>query len=56
MNKKEFYKEQQEKFWDFRRRVHSGDLLSIFEKWCNSKDFSEEDKKEIWMLVSGKTE
>ena len=56
MNKNSFYKEQAEKFWDFRRKFRNGDLLSIFEKWCKSKDFCDEDKKEIGMLVTGKTE
>lgn len=49
--KRQFYKEQSEKFWDFRRKFHSGDLLSIFEKWADSKDFSEEDKQGIWKIV-----
>jgi hypothetical protein len=50
-DKKGFYKEQAEKFWGFRRKFRNGDLLSIFEKWCKSKDFSDEDKKEIWEIV-----
>jgi hypothetical protein len=49
---KSFYREQAEKFRDYLDKF----LLIIFEKWCKSKDFSDEDKQEIWMLVTGKTE
>lgn len=51
MDKKNFYREQAEKFRDYATKYPDRDLLSIFEEWAESKDFSEEDRKEIWKLV-----
>jgi len=51
IDKKSFYREQTEKFWDFRRKFRNGDLLSIFEKWAESKDFDAIDKGKIWRFV-----
>ncbi len=52
MDKQSFYREQAEKFWDFRRKFRNGDLLSIFEKWAESKDFCDEDKQGIREIIN----
>lgn len=58
MDKKEFYKEQTEKFRDFSRKFPDRDLFSFFNEWAESKDFSDEDKKGIFQefvsLVKGR--
>jgi len=46
-DKKEFYKEQAEKFGIFADRNPQRERLSVFNEWCESKDFSDEDKREI---------
>ncbi len=46
-DKKEFYKEQAEKFGIFADKNPQRERLSVFNEWCESKDFSEEDKREI---------
>lgn len=47
-DKKEFFKEQAEKFWDFSTKFPDRDLLSLFEEWAESKDFSDEDRQNIF--------
>ena len=47
MDKKSFYREQAEKFRIFADKNPQRERLSVFNEWCESKDFSEEDKKEI---------
>lgn len=49
--KKNFYREQAEKFRDYAGRLPNRKVLPLFEQWADSKDFSVEDKKEIWKLV-----
>lgn len=51
MDKKSFYREQAEKFREFSNKFPNRELLSLFEEWSESKDFSDEDKKEIWEIV-----
>ena len=51
MDKKSFYREQAEKFRDYSSKFPDRDLLSLFEEWAESKDFSDEGKKEIYELV-----
>jgi len=46
-DKKEFYKEQAEKFGIFADKNPQRERLSVFNEWAESKDFSEEDKREI---------
>jgi hypothetical protein len=46
-DKKEFYKEQAEKFGIYADKNPQRERLSVFNEWCESKDFSEEDKREI---------
>lgn len=55
MDKKEFYKIQAESFKDYSGKFANRDFLSVFEEWAKSKDFSDEDKQEIWMLAMEKT-
>jgi len=52
MNKKLFYREQAEKFRDYLKKFPHRDLLSLFEEWAESKDFSEEDKQRIWKIIN----
>ena len=47
MDKKSFYREQAEKFRDYLDKNPQRERLSVFNEWCESKDFSDEDKKEI---------
>lgn len=51
MNKKPFYREQAEKFLDFAKKSQDRDLLSLFEEWVESKDFSDEDRQRIFAQV-----
>lgn len=51
MSKKSFYKEQAEKFQAYLSKNPDRDLVSLFDKWAESKDFSDEDKKEIWEII-----
>ena len=51
MDKKNFYKEQALKFRDYEKRFPKRDFFRLFEQWADSKDFTDEDKKEIWKLV-----
>lgn len=48
MNRKPFYKEQAEKFRDFADKNPGRELLSLFEEWADSKEFSDKDKKAIY--------
>ena len=48
MDKHSFYKEQAEKFWDFAEKNPKRDLLSLFEDWCESRYFSDEDRQVIF--------
>ena len=48
MPKKEFYAEQAEKFRDYLSKFPERDLLSLFEEWAESKDFSDEDRQAIF--------
>lgn len=51
MDRSEFYKEQALKFRDYAGKNPDRDLVSLFDEWADSKDFSEEDKKEIWKIT-----
>ncbi len=51
MNKQSFYKEQAEKFSDYADKNPSRDLLSLFDEWAESKDFSDEDKRKILKII-----
>lgn len=51
MDKKQFYKEQADKFRDYSSKFPDRDLLSIFEEWAESKDIYGKDKHEIWRIV-----
>lgn len=48
MDGKSFYREQAEKFRDFADKNPDRDLLSVFEEWVESKDFSDENKEFIF--------
>ena len=48
MNKKKFYKEQASGFMDYAAKFIDEDLDSLFNKWAESKDFSDEDKEAIF--------
>ncbi len=51
MDKSEFHREQAEKFRDYAKRSRIRNFLSLFEQWADSKDFTDEDRREIWKLV-----
>lgn len=51
MDKRNFYREQAEKFIDYVAKFHDGDALSLFNEWAFSKDFSGEDRLEIWKII-----
>jgi hypothetical protein len=51
MDNSKFHKEQAEKFRDYASKSPERDLLSLFEKWAESKDFSDDDKHGIWKLL-----
>lgn len=49
--KKNFYKEQAGKFISYASKFNiepKGGLLSLFNKWADSKDFSDEDRQAIF--------
>lgn len=46
-NKKKFYKEQASAFMDYATKFIDEDLESLFNKWAESKDFSDEQKEAI---------
>lgn len=48
MDKKQFYKEQAEKFRDYASKFPDRDLLSLFEEWYESKDFNDKDREGIF--------
>lgn len=47
------YKEQAEAFLNYARRHPQKDVLSLFNEWVFSKDFSAADKFGIWLIVRG---
>jgi len=51
MNMKPFYKEQAEKFRDYANKSPDRGLLSLFDEWAESKDFSDEDRQGIFAQV-----
>ena len=51
MDKQLFYKEQAKKFRDYASKYPNRDLLSLFEEWAESKDFSDEYKEAIWKIA-----
>jgi len=51
MNKKEFYKIQSEAFKDYANKFLDEELLSLFDRWTDSKDIFGVDKQCIWKLV-----
>ena len=51
MDKRPFYREQAEKFRDYASKFPDGDILSLFNEWAFSKDFSGEDTLEIWKII-----
>jgi len=51
MNKRQFYKIQSEAFRDYANKLLDVDLLSLFDKWADSKDIFGVDKQSIWKLV-----
>ena len=51
MNKRQFYKEQAEKFRDYASKFPNGNLLSLFNEWAESKDIYGKDKHEIWRIA-----
>ena len=51
MEKKSFYREQAEKFLDFAKKSPDRDLLSLFDEWSESKDFSDEDRQRTFAQV-----
>lgn len=46
-----FHEEQARAFADYFSKTAGKDLLKLFNEWAFSKDFSEEDKQEIWRFV-----
>ena len=51
MDKESFYGEQAEKFRDYANKFPDRNLLSVFEEWAESKDFSDEDRQAIWEIA-----
>lgn len=51
MDKRQFYREQAEKFRDYASKFPDGNLLSLFNEWAESKDIYGKDKHEIWRLA-----
>jgi len=51
MDKESFYREQTEKFRDYASKFPDRNLLSVFEEWAESKDFSDEDRQAIWEIA-----
>ncbi|MCX5698678.1 MAG: hypothetical protein NTX01_03145 [Candidatus Omnitrophica bacterium] len=51
MNKKNFYREQAEQFKGYFQKYPCGNLLSLFGKWCESKDIEGKDKHYIWKIT-----
>jgi len=51
INKIAFYREKASLFKECADVHPRRELLSLFGEWCKSKDFSDEDKKEIWEIV-----
>jgi len=51
MDKESFYREQAEKFRDYASKFPDRNLLSVFEEWAESKDFSDEDRQAIWEIA-----
>jgi hypothetical protein len=51
LDRQQFYRQQAESFREFSNKTPDGDLLSIFNTWISSKDFSHEDRREIWKRV-----
>ena len=47
-DKREFYKEQAEKFRAYLSKSPGRDLVSLFDEWVESKDFSDEDRQAIF--------
>jgi len=47
MTTKSFIREQAEKFRDYESKFPDRDLLSLFDEWADSKDFSDNDREEI---------
>ena len=47
MASKAFIREQAEKFRDYESKFPDRDLLSLFDEWADSKDFSDKDREEI---------
>ena len=50
-DKKNFYKEQAEKFRDYASKFPDRDLFSLFEEWAESKDIYGIDRHEIWKIA-----
>ena len=50
-DKREFFKEQAEKFRDFADKNPQRDRLSVFNEWCESKDIYGVDKHYIWKIA-----
>jgi hypothetical protein len=50
-DKKEFYKEQAEKFWDYASKFPNRDLFSLFNEWAESKDIYGIDRHRIWLIA-----
>jgi len=48
MDKESFYREQAEKFRDYASKFLDRNLLSVFDEWAESKDFSDEDRQNIF--------
>ena len=51
MDKNNYYREQAEKFIEYMAKFHEGDILSLFNEWAFSKEFSCEDRIGIWKIV-----
>lgn len=51
MDKNNYYREQAEKFIEYMAKFHEGDILSLFNEWVFSKEFSCEDRIGIWKMV-----
>lgn len=51
MDKNVYYKQQAEAFRDYANKFPDGDILSLFNEWAFSKDFSGEERLEIWKIV-----
>lgn len=50
-DKKEFFKEQAEKFRDYASKFPDREIFPLFNEWAESKDIYGIDRHEIWVIA-----